>query len=168
MPVLMVCQVEVILVPGAKRSTQDPQLEKLVRWSVLSVAAIVKAYQVKHGSSHGVAIGYGGLRQVIASRYELYFWSHLCHQFVTDIPLIAAERTTSVRRTQMIARLSFVDCKMSAITRRKTCDHLQFMVGNRAITCGLWHVFVRLSAFKRSFAITCVHRTDVARLPACS
>ena len=62
-----------------------------------------------------VTIGYGGLRQVVATErkkvVQAVFLVTLWDHFTTDIPLIASKRTTSVRWTQLILQISSVDRK---------------------------------------------------------
>ena len=107
--VLLEYQVDVISSPGANRSTQDPQLEKLERRSLLSVAAIVKAYQVKHWS-RWVSTGY---RKQVRVVFLVTLVPPVCHwhtcttyrSWTHDVfAMDASDRTTVFRWPQVTAK----------------------------------------------------------------
>ena len=99
--------------------------------------------------------------QVNASNsHKLHFWSHLCDQFATDIPLIATKRTTYVLRwTYEYLPLTAGDHKNVCHKGHETIDRSSVAYGSFVITCGVWQSFLR--------SLASIYRTDAMRLPTC-
>ena len=137
-----------------------------------------------------VTIGYGGLRQVVATErkkvVQAVFLVTLWDHFTTDIPLIASKRTTSVRWTQLILHISSVDrnCKNvchrpQATPRsqlRRICGicvitHVQYRtflqsLASIAWTSCVYHPVVP-NVFFFCFFLVCIHGSQRRRLYFC-